>query len=228
MFFDYKFWYFLTRPHDLGVNLQSSSMRKLNSRIGIVFLLGAVLFVIRNIWGMNTEGITSVLATMTDTNYTIARYASLAGSVIWSVLYMAFHIFGIALVISQITKIPYQHVVPLQIGITGILLMEKALLFLVFYLKGATVPLSFLSFGPLAVTIMENWYIILFLNQLTVTTALIITLQYRFIRAFKKEGKWREQLWMLIGLHVAMALITASIAFIPFDRLLNSLFGGGF
>ncbi|MCG7343938.1 hypothetical protein MHZ92_07325 [Sporosarcina sp. ACRSL] len=228
MFFDYRFWHFLTRPNELASQLQTATMRYFNKRLLIVFLTGIVLFALREIWGMGTEGLTSLLTTMTTTDYIIARYASLAGTVIWSILYIAFHLFGVALILSTLTKIPYRKLVPLQLLVTGVLLMEKALLFIVFAIKGATVSLSFLSFGPLAVTVMENWYLILFMNQLSITSALIITLQYRFIRAFVVDGKWREHLWILIGLHVAMALVTAAIAYIPFDSILNSLFGGGF
>jgi hypothetical protein len=218
----------LTRPNELASQLQTGTMRHFNKRLFIVFLAGIVLFASREIWGMGTDALTSLMTTMTTTDYIIARYTSLVGTFIWSILYIAFHIFGVAWILSTLTKIPYQKLVPLQVLVTGILIMEKALLFIVFAMKGVTVSLSFLSFGPLAVTVMENWYLILFMNQLTITSALIITLQYRFICGFLVDGKWKEHLWILIGLHVAMALITAAIAFIPFDSILNSLFGGGF
>lgn len=228
MFFTYRFWHFLTRPYELASQLQAGTMRNFNRRLLIVFIAGIALFTLREIWGMGTEALTSLMTTMTTTDYIIARYASLAGTVLWSILYIAFHTFGVALILSTLTKIPYRQLVPLQVLMTGLLLMEKAVLFIVFAIKGATVSLSFLSFGPLAVTVMENWYLILFMNQLTITSALIITLQYRYIRGFLVDGRWKEHLWILIGLHVAMALITAAVAYIPFDSILNSIFGGGF
>lgn len=228
MFFDYRFWHFLTRPFELASHLQTSTMRHFNKRLYIVFLTGIALFVLREVWGMGTETLTSLMTTMTTTDYIIARYASLAGTLLWSILYIAFQLFGIAWILSMLTKIQYRQLVPLQVLITGVLLMEKALIFIVFALQGASVSLSFLSFGPLAATVMGNSYLILFMNQLTITSALIITLQYRFIRGFLVDGRWKEHLWILIGLHVAMALITAAVAFIPFDSILNSLFGGGF
>lgn len=228
MFFNYRFWHFITRPFELAAQLQAGTMRNFNRRLLIVFLAGIALFALREIWGMGTEALSSLLMEMTTTDYIIARYASLAGTIFWSILYIAFHIFGVAFILSVLTKIPYRQLVPLQVLITGILLMEKALLFIVFAIKGETVSLSFLSFGPLAATVMENWYLILFMNQLTITSALIITLQYRFIRGFIADGVRKRQLWMLIGLHIAMALITAAVTYIPFDSILNSLFGGGF
>ena len=80
--------------------------------------------------------------------------------------------------------------------------MEKALIFLVFVSKGATANYSFLSFGPLAATYLESKYLILFLNQLTITTALIIALQFSFIRVFMGESKRKPLLWSLIGIHL--------------------------
>ncbi|MFC5604851.1 hypothetical protein [Sporosarcina koreensis] len=228
MFFEYRFWHFLTRPNELASQLQTGTMRHFNRRLLLIFLAGIALFALREFWGMGTEAFTSLLTTMTTTDYIIARYASLAGTILWAILYIAFHIFGVAWILSMLTKIPYRQLVPLQVLMTGLLLLEKTVLFIVFAIKGATVSLSFLSFGPLAVTVMENWFLILFMNQLTITSALIITLQYRFIRGFLVDGRWREYLWILIGLHVAMALITAAVAYIPFDSILNSLFGGGF
>ncbi|MDN4605970.1 hypothetical protein [Sporosarcina highlanderae] len=218
----------MTKPDELALNLQTGTMRNFTRRLIIVLLTGILLFSLRNIWGMNTETLTSLMVSMTTTDYILARFASLIGTIIWSVLYIGFHIFGIALILSGITKIPYHRLVPLQVLIIGILLMEKAVLFIVFTIKGVTVNLSFLSFGPLAATVMENWYLILFLNQLTITSALIITLQYRFISAYLPEVNRKASLMMLVGLHIAMALITASVAFIPFNAMLNSIFGGGF
>lgn len=228
MFFEYRFWHYLTRPDELALNLQNSTMRNFTQRLVIVLLTGIVLFSLRNIWGMNTETLTSLMVSMTTTDYILARFASLAGAIIWSLLYIGFHIFGVAFILSGLTKIPYHRLVPLQVLMTGILLMEKAVIFIVFAIKGVTVNLSFLSFGPLAATVMENWYLILFLNQLTITSALIISLQYRFIKEVRPHENRRAYLWMLVGMHTAMALITASVAFIPFNSMLNSIFGGGF
>lgn len=228
MFFDYRFWHYVTRPHHLATAIQTSEMRQFNRRLAIVFITGILLFVLRNLWGLNTESLTALLTTMSTSDYIIARYASLAGTIIWSAIYIAFQIFGVAYILSLLTKVPYRQLVPLQLLVTGLLLLEKALLFAAFAIKGSTVSLSFLSFGPLAVTIMDNWYLILFMNQLTIFSALIITLQYRYIRTFIVEGNRKEHFWMIIGLHIAMALITAAVAFIPFDALLNSVFGGGF
>lgn len=227
MLFDFKFWRYLTNPHDLATTIQTSSMRGFNQRLIVVFLMGVLLFSLRDVWGMSTESITPLLATMTTADYTIARFTSLVGAILWSLLYMSFHIYGLSYILSQLTAIPFKRLVPLQLIVTGLLLLEKALVFFFFVLKGETTNVSFLSFGPLATTFLENGYMIFFLNQLTLTTALIIGFQFKFIRAYTELNERKGLVWLLIGLHIVMALLTAAIGFIPIEKLLNLLVIGG-
>jgi hypothetical protein len=227
MFFDFKFWHFLTNPHQLADQLESSSIRGFKKRIFFVAFFGVLLFTTRDIWGMNTEAITALLSTMTTTDYTIARYVSVVGAFMWALIYMAFHFFGFAYILSLLTAIPFKKLLPLQLLVTGILLLEKAVILLVFTMKGTTTSMSFLSFGPLAMTFLDSWYIILFLNQLTVATALIIALQSRFIRTYTGATERKGFIWILIGLHVAMALIVAAVGFIPLESLFHSFVEGG-
>lgn len=227
MLFDFKFWRYLTNPQDLATTIQTSSMRGFNKRLVVVFILGVFLFSLRNVWGMNTESITPLLATMTTADYTIARLISLLGAILWSLLYMSFHIFGLSYILSFLTAIPFKRIVPLQLLMTGLLLVEKALVFFFFVLKGETTNVSFLSFGPLATTFLDHGYLIFFLNQLTLTTALIIGLQFKFIRTYTALNERKGLLWILLGLHILMALLTAAIGFIPMEKLLNLLVIGG-
>ncbi|KAA0955623.1 hypothetical protein FQ087_13555 [Sporosarcina sp. ANT_H38] len=227
MFFDFKFWHFLTNPHLLANQLGNSSMRGFKKRVLFVAIFGVLLFAIRDIWGMNTESITELLSTMTTTDYTIARYVSVVGALIWALIYMAFHFFGFAYILSLLTAIPFKKLLPLQLLMTGILLIEKAIILLVFTVKGAATSMSFLSFGPLAATFLDNWYIVLFLNQLTVTTAVIIALQSQFIRSYTGGTERKGFIWILIGIHIAMALIVAVVGFIPIESLFHSFVEGG-
>ncbi len=226
MFFNFTFRHFLTNPAHLAEQLQTSSMRGFGKRFVLVFLTGILLFGIRNWWGMNTEAITPLMTTMSMTDYTIARYVSLFSTLCWSLIYMSFHFFGIAYILSLLTSIPFKKLLPIQLFATSILLIEKALVFLVFAMKGATANMSFLSFGPLAATFLEKSYLIFFFNQLTLTTLFIVLLQYRFICSFEKNINRKRLLWGLVGLHIAMAIITTAVGFIPMESLLAKLTGG--
>lgn len=227
MFFDYTFRHYLTNPHHLANQLQTATMRGFKLRVVLVFLVGLLLFGVRGWWGMGSESLTPILTTMTTADYTIARYAALFGSLGWAVIYIAFHLFGFSYLLSIMTRIPYKKILPFQLLITGLLLMEKGLVFLVFAVKGATTNVSFLSFGPLAKTFLDTHYLVLFLNQLTITTALIIALQYRFILSYTQLTQKKRLLLALILIHLTMALITAAVGFVPAQSWLDTITGRG-
>lgn len=227
MFFNFSFRHYLTNPQNLANELQSSRIRGYGKRVAFVFLIGILLFGFRSLWGMNTESLTPLLATMTTTDYTLARFASLLGSMIWSVIYISFHLFGFSYILSYLIGIPFKQLLPMQLLMTGLLLIEKALVFLVFVMQGAATNVSFLSFGPLAATFLETPFFIFLLNQLTLTTMLIIAYQYNFIRKFSDISQGKRLLWSLIGIHLLMAIITASVGLLPAESLFNAITGGG-
>ena len=227
MFFEFKFWHFLSNPRDLAGQLQTLSMRGFGKRAVVVFLIGIILFAIRDLWGMGTHTLTSLLTTMTTADYTLARYASLIGALGWSIVYMLFHLLVFSYMLQLVTGISFKKLLPLQLLMTGLLLIEKALVFIVFLLNGAVASVSFLSFGPLAATFLEDPYLVLFLNQITFTMAVIIALQYKFIREYLGSDSSRKGLlWILIGIHIVMALITAAVGVIPTESLFNLIVGG--
>lgn len=227
MYFNFTFLKFLTNPQDLADNLQKSSVRGFGKRVVLVFLIGVFLFGFRSLWGMNTVSLTPYLTTMTTADYTLARFASLFGSIIWAVIYSSFHLFGFAYILSYITRIPFKKLLPMQLLMIALLLIEKGLVFLVFAMKGVTADYSFLSLGPLAATFLEQPFLILFFNQLTITTMLIIGYQYSFIQKFGEIIQRQRLLWTLIGIHVLMALFTASIGLLPVEDLFHAITGGG-
>lgn len=227
MFFNFTFRHFITKPEDLAEQLQNSTMRGFKKRVLFTFLAGVILFAFRNWWGLNAEVLTPVLTTMTTADYTLARYASLLGSVLWSLIYMSFHLFGFAYILSFVTFIPFKKLLPLQLLMMSILLVEKGLVFLVFAMKGAATNVSFLSFGPLAATFIEAPFFIFFLNQISITTVIIIAFQYRFSRSFIEPTETKRLIWSLIGIHLAIALIIAAFGFIPMDLMFDKFIGGG-
>ncbi|GKV69185.1 hypothetical protein NCCP2716_16830 [Sporosarcina sp. NCCP-2716] len=227
MFFNFSFWRYVTRPSKLATDHQNSAMRGFTMRIVFLFLAGIVIFALRDIWGMTTDSLSPMLAAATGGDYTIARIVSVIGAVLWAIIYIAFHLFIISYVLGMITSIPVRRLVPLQLLVTGVLLMEKALVFIVFALKGEAANVSFLSFGPLTATFSDTWFLVMFLNQLTLVSALIISMQFSFIRSYTKTMNWKSLLAVLIGLQILMALLTAALGYIPFERLFNYVVQGG-
>ncbi|SIT69341.1 hypothetical protein [Edaphobacillus lindanitolerans] len=226
MFFDFKFWRYLTDQGTLVERLDNSTMRGFRLRVVGLFISALILYALMNMWGIGTRGLTPITANGDDETFALARMMSLAGSMLWAVVYTAFHLYGISFILHKLTGIHYRKLVVLQLFITGILLLEKLLVFIVFLVNGAAAPVSFLSFGPLAATFLTYPFLIYFLNQLSIGTAIVIAFQFRFIRYYLPEAK-RSLLWLLIGLNVAMAVITSLIGLIPAERLFTELFGGG-
>lgn len=227
MFFNFSFWRYVTNPSKLALDHQNSAMRGFNARIVFLFLSGIVLFAARDIWGMTTESLSPMLLLATDGEYTIARLVSVLGAVLWAIVYIAFHLFFVSYILGLLTSIPVRRIVPLQLLTTGILLIEKALVFVVFAVKGEATNVSFLSFGPLSATFSDSWFLVMFLNQLTIISALIISLQFTFIRTYTKTMNWKSLLGILIGLQILFALLTAAVGYIPFERLFHYIVQGG-
>lgn len=226
MFFNFTFRHFLTNPHRLATNLKQSAMQGLWQRIMLVFVASFILFSLRSLWGMNTENFT-VLLTSSTADYTLARFSSLLGSMIWSAIYVAFHLFGIAYILSFMIGISFRQLLPMQVLMTALLLLEKVIIFGVFYSTGTAVNLSFLSLGPLASTYLELPFFVFFFNQLTITTVIIIVFQFQFIRTYGDIQRKHRLLMMLIGLHLLMAIFTASIGLLPIEDLFNKIVEGG-
>lgn len=226
MIFDFRFWRYFSRQQALIDNLANAQMRDFKTRVWMVGLLGLLLFAVREFWGMNTENLTSTFVVVGSDAFTLARIVSLLGIVIWAFIYMAFHFFGIAFLLNKLTHIELSKLAVLQLYVLSILLIEKALMFIIFVLLGVTTPVSLFSFGPLAGTFLEQPFFIFFFNQLTIFTALIIALQIRFIRAFS-DYKSSHIFLLVLAMHVLMALITAAVGFVPFEEWYVRFIEGG-
>ncbi|MET0785693.1 MAG: hypothetical protein ABWY25_03210 [Paenisporosarcina sp.] len=226
MIFDFRFWRYFSRQQELIDNLANAQMRDFKTRVWMVGLLGLLLFAIRELWGMNTENLTSIFVVAGSDAYTIARMVSLLGILVWAFIYMAFHFFGIAFLLNKLTHIDLSKLAVLQLYVVAILLLEKALLYVIFILLGFTTPVSLFSFGPLAGTFLEQPFFIFFFNQLSIFTALIIALQIRFIRAFS-DYKSSHIFLLVIAMHILMALITSAVGFIPLEEWVSLFVKGG-
>lgn len=201
-------------------------MQKFNRRLAWIFAFGLLLFAVREIWGMNTASLTPYLANGLWSDYTLARWTSLLGTLLWAGIYMAFHTYGVAYLFLLLTKMRFRPALVMQSYVLALLLIEKALLFLVFAVAGYTMPVSLFSFGPLAATFLDMPFLTFFFNQLTVFTALIIAFQYRFVRSFTEVAP-KKLLFVLILVYVLVALAIAGLSYVPIGEMLGDFTRGG-
>ncbi|TQR18134.1 hypothetical protein [Psychrobacillus soli] len=216
MFFEFRFWKYLFNRNELIGSLKDSNMRGFEKRVWLVAILGVLLFALRDIWGMHTEGLTTLFVGGFEDTFVIARATSLIGAIIWSILYMAFHFFGIAFLLHKITNIELSKAAVIQLFVVALLLMEKAFVFFLYAIAGYTTDFSLLSFGPLAATFLDSEFFTYFFNELTLITGLIIAIQFHFLRAFS-EMSARNLFIILIVIQLILALFTAGIQVLPIE-----------
>ncbi|ALS80235.1 hypothetical protein AUO94_03750 [Planococcus kocurii] len=201
-------------------------MRNVNKRIACIIAIGLLVFAIGEVWGMNTSSLTPLLSAGMWDAYTLARWTSLMGTLLWAGFYVAFHLYGASFLFSKILKMPWRAAIIMQMYVTALLVIEKGLIFLLFAVTGFTTSVSFFSFGPIAATFLDNHFLIYFFNQLTVFTSLIIAVQYRFIRSFTKTSP-KLILFGLIMLHIFVALFVALFSLVPVNDMLSGFMEGG-
>ena len=217
MFFEFRFWKYLFHQQELAMSLKDSTMRDFKGRVWFVVLCGVLLFALRDVWGMHTEGLTSLFAKGFGETYVIARIVSLIGAILWSLIYIAFYFFGISYILHKLTNVDLTKIAVLQLFVVSLLLMEKAFVFILYSLVGYTTDFSVLSFGPMAALFLSNKFFIYFFNELSLVTGLIVALQYQFLRIYT-DLSGRNLIIILIAIPVVLALLVAGFEILPIEK----------
>lgn len=218
MFYHYKFWHSLTHPAYFTRIVEEGEITGYKKRAFTVFILFVLLFAAREFWGMGTESLTTLFAMDFQSEYHIARLLSMVGAIIGAVLYFCFHYYGISYVLYLLTEIPYQWIQKVQLYVVTFLLIEKAILFAVFYGVGYSTTFSFLSLAPLAQQMMNTDFVLFTINQLTATTVLIIIVQYKFLSNWEEEASKKALLAKIIVLHIIMAIFIGMVSVLPLQE----------
>ncbi len=218
MVLDYRFWHFLMNPSSLTYALeqqeQSAKLRGYKKCLTLIFLATLAVFAIRNIWGMHTEGLTTLFAQGLDDRYIFARLISLSGALLWAIGFFAFHYIVFSYVLHAITDIPVKWIAKVQLYTIFFILLEKLITFAVFAIAGFTTPLTFFSLAPMTAYFYQEEFVLFFLNQLSVATFIMVVIQYKFLSQWY-EGNKKSLLVKLIVIQIVLALIIAGISMLP-------------
>ncbi len=217
MFFEFKFWKYLFHQGDLVDSLENATMRDFQKRVWMVAIFAVILFALRDIWGMYTEDLTYLFVKGFDDTFIIARIVSLIGASFWAVLYFAFFFFGISYLLHKILTVDLAKVAVIQLFAVSILLMEKAFNFVMYAIVGYTTDYSLLSFGPLAAVLLDQSYFVALFNHFTIAGALIIALQYQFLKSFTMLSH-RKLLIILLAIQVILAALSAGLEVLPITK----------
>lgn len=225
MFLEFHFWRYLTHRDRLLTGLQEAEeLRGFKKRVGAVLGITILIYILIEMWGMMSTSLTPLYVLGFTDTYSIARWVSLIGIVLWAFVYFAFHLFGVSQLLHILTRIPLRVAAVMQLYVIAILMLEKSIVFIIYALVGYTTPFSFLSFGPLSAQFLDMEFFHYFFNQFSVFTGLIIAVQLQFLQRFT-DYSTKVLLIILLSMTIIFAIVIALISIFPWE---NVLMGGAF
>lgn len=218
MFYQYKFWHSLMHPTNFTQAVEQGEITGYKKRSFSVFMLFMLLFIVREFWGMGTESLTTLFASNHPNEYYTARLLSMVGVIAWGIIYYCFHYYGVTYLLHLLTDIPYKWIQKVQLYVMVFLLIEKTILFAVFYAVGYTTNFSFFSLAPMAQQVIDTDFVLFAINQLTVATVLTIIVQYTFLSKWEEWSDRKALLAKIIGLYVVMAIFIGMVSALPLQE----------
>ena len=222
--FNYSIWRTFVKPNPLHNALQQEmEFKGYKLRVLLVFLLTAVFFLLRDLWGLGTEQATALFAQGIMDKYVTARYVSALGATILGMIYFAFHYYVVTYFLHLLTELPYKWIQRVQVYTICLLVAEKIIHFIVFYNVGYATNLSFLSLAPILAQWTTNEFTLFLLNQLTVGVVAVIAVQYTFLKRWNESNKG-ALLFKIIFVHIVIAIFVAILSVLPLqDWLVGGL-----
>lgn len=213
--FNYSIWRSFVNPAPFHNALQQEmTFKGYKLRAFLVFLITAVFFLMRDLWGLGTEQTTALFAQGFMDEYVTARYISAIGATLLGMLYFAFHYYIVTYFLYLLTELPYKWIQRVQLFPICILVLEKLLHFIVFYNVGYSTNLSFLSLAPILAQWTTHEFTLFLVNQFTVGLVAVIAVQFTFLK------KWNESnhgalLFKIIFVHIIIAIFVAVLSVLP-------------
>lgn len=167
---------------------------------------------------MGTESLTTLFAMNNQDEYYTARLLSMVGAFIWGIIYYCFQYFGVTYMLYLLTDIPYKWIQKVQLYVMAFLLIEKAILFAVFYGVGYSTTFSFFSLAPIAQLFIDADVVLFVINQLTAATVLTIIVQFTFLSKWEEAADRKALLAKIIVIQVLMAVIVGMISVLPLQE----------
>lgn len=221
--YEYKFWNQLSNPTNLNYSLENSEDGKLlgyKKAFWSIFFFTLLYFIVKSVWGINTEGLTYLLAEEEMDRYSFARLLSLGSSILFGILFFVIHYYVITYFIHLLTEIPYKWIQKTQLYVIAILILEKVITLIIFAIAGFGTPFTMFSLSPIIAYVYYHDYLLFFFNYLTVGTVFSIWVQYNFLSQWIEERK-KSLLFKLILIHVAIAIILAVFNILPYAEWLE-------
>ena len=150
---EFKYWQVLSQPSQLTYQLENSENAKLKGYVKFVWLMFGITlgyFIIRNLWGMNTNHLTYLYANGEMDQYSFARLISLMGSIVMGIVFFLFYYYAVPYIIFVFTQdIEFRWIQKVQLYVIPVVILEKLITMCVFAMFGFATPFTFFSLAPM-------------------------------------------------------------------------------
>ncbi|AYA78100.1 hypothetical protein DOE78_23355 [Bacillus sp. Y1] len=210
----------LKDPYIIGHQLTNAEKMEGTWKYTIILTFASfLLYSISGYLGLGSEILSNQIYQLTPSEYEATKLLFAAGQVLVGVLGTILFIFFPALIFWLFSDTEYIRYVNIQLIITTIILLEKAISIpFHFYLGLDPVSLPY-SLGVIAQYITDYRYIILFLAQITFFQIWAIVLQYTYVKSIMNRNN-KIVLAIVIATNVVIWLVLALFSYIDFEKLL--------
>lgn len=227
MDYHYRFWHSLFNPSKFAYALENQEkgnpMRGYRLRVGVVFFLIILFYLVRDLWGIGTEDMTYLFVSQFHAEYVLNRYLSAIGAAIYGIVFFLLHYFIISGCLAIMTETPYQVVKKTQLFVLTGLFVEKVFIFFIDVMLGYSTELSFLSFGPITASIIDESFFIYFFDALSIGTILMIAIQYWYLLKWNRNKK--KLLVKIIFVYFLFIFLEASYRLLPLKDYFEKVVG---
>ncbi|UII55644.1 hypothetical protein LS684_18770 [Cytobacillus spongiae] len=210
----------LLHPQELFFQLHKAEVIKgLKPRIFLLFVFSIIIYAMSAFYGMGTESISKELAELPRSEFETRKLLFMLGKIAWAILYTAIILFVPAAFFWVFTDLPFNKVVVIQLIAACLLLLEKALVFLVASIWGLNRFSSPFSLGVVSQYVIEYEFLIYFFSFISIFSVWTIYFQYNGIKKISNKEPKMVAL-MVVGINLIFWLIASLFSIIKFEKLL--------
>lgn len=210
----------LKEPYIIGHQLTNAEKIEGTWKYTIILTFASfLLYSLSAYLGIGSEMLSKDIYQLTSSEYEATKLLFAVGQVLLGVLGTILFIFFPALVFWLCADTNYIKLVNIQLIITTIILIEKAISIpFHFYLGLDPVSLPY-SLGVIAQDLTDNRYLILFFAQISFFQIWVIILQYTYVKSLLDRSK-PLVLSIIIATNVFIWLLLALFSYIDFEKVL--------
>jgi hypothetical protein len=210
----------LKDPYIIGHQLTKAEKMEGTWKYTIILTFASfLLYSISAYLGIGSEMLSNLIYQLTPSEYEATKLLFAAGQVLIGVFGTIIFIFFPALIFWLFSDTDYIRYVNIQLIITTIILLEKAISIpFHFYLGLDPVSLPY-SLGIIAQYITDYRYIILFFAQITFFQLWVIVLQYTYVKSNMNRNN-KIVLAIVISTNISIWLVLALFSYVDFEKIL--------